>query len=230
MKTEQLKSKFDLFDYLMYGYSYILEKVETKNGKQKRLKDDELEKSLKEKTKELIKVKDLFVELKLGPSYNRVESPWIQVFSEENRSGTRGRYVGISFVKETNTIELWLGFGKTAKKKREIQELAKGYRIKYSLIEPSLKYGFEYDNDAIVIKKKFKMADFKEDEFDRDLNYITDLYKAYETRFENAMISTTQTIKNVQNKITYEELNERMLTLIEEVGNLAKAIKELGNK
>ena len=169
MKTEQLKSKFDLFDYLMYGYSYILEEVETKKGKQKRLKDDELEKSLKEKTKELIKVKDLFVELKLGPSYNRVESPWIQVFSEENRSGTRGRYVGISFVKETNTIELWLGFGKTAKKKREIQELAKGYRIKYSLIEPSLKYGFEYDNNAIVIKKKFKMADFKEDEFDRDL-------------------------------------------------------------
>ncbi len=230
MKKEQLKSRFDLFDYLMYGYSYVLEEVKTKNGKQRRLKDEELEKNLKEKTKELIKVKDLFVELKLGPSYNRVETPWIQLFSEENRSGTRGRYVGISFVKETNTIELWLGFGKTSKKKNEIQELSKGYRIKYSLIEPNLKYGFEYENDAIFIKKKIKMADFKEEEFDRDLNYITDLYKAYETRFENAMISTTDNIKSVQNTINYEELNERMLTLIEEIGNLAKAIKELGNK
>ena len=230
MKKEQLKSRFDLFDYLMYGYSYVLEEVKTKNGKQRRLKDEELEKNLKEKTKELIKVKDLFVELKLGPSYNRVETPWIQLFSEENRSGTRGRYVGISFVKETNTIELWLGFGKTSKKKNEIQELSKGYRIKYSLIEPNLKYGFEYENDAIFIKKKIKMADFKEEEFDRDLNYITDLYKAYETRFENAMISTTDNIKSVQNTINYEELNERMLTLIEEIGNLAKVIKELGNK
>ena len=55
MKKEQLKSRFDLFDYLMYGYSYVLEEVKTKNGKQRRLKDEELEKNLKEKTKEFDK-------------------------------------------------------------------------------------------------------------------------------------------------------------------------------
>ena len=34
----------------------------------------------------------------------------------------------------------------------------------------------------------------------------------------------------IDNEITYEEINERMLQIIEEVGELARAIKELGKK
>ena len=47
-----IKNKQELFDYLMYGYAYELEDVQTQIGTQKRLKDNELEEELKKKTKE----------------------------------------------------------------------------------------------------------------------------------------------------------------------------------
>lgn len=123
-------------------------------------------------------------------------------------------------------------FGKTKKRKTEIIELAKQYKIKYSLIEPNLKNGFKYKEDcydAIFIIKKIDMKKFKEEEFEKDLKYITDLYKAYETRFENATILATESKKiasSSKSTITNEEINERMLALIEEVGNLARELKE----
>ena len=223
---KQLKNKEELFDYLTYGYIYELEDVITRKGKQKRLKDNELELELRSKTKENVKVDNLFVELKLGPSYNRTESPWIQIYTMQNKSGTKGRYVGISFIKETNEIELWIGFGRSGKKKAEVFELAKEYKIKYTLIEPNLKYGFEYktEYDAVVIRN------FNEEDFERDLKYITDLYKEYETRFENATISQNYNEYEespLKTQITYEEINENMLTIIEKLGNIATLMKEL---
>lgn len=230
---KQLKNKKELFDYLMYGYAYELEEVKTKKGIQKRLKDNELEEILKKTTKENIKSKDLHVELKLGPVYNRTENVWVQLFTLENKSGTKGRYVGISFVKETGDIELWLGFGKNSKKQSEIIEIAKEYKTKYSLIEPNLKYGFEYladCYDAIFIKKKINIKKFDEEEFESDLKYITDLYKTYEVKFEKATISLTSNKEEqlpINNEKTYEELSERMLSLMEEIGDLAKEMRKL---
>lgn len=230
---KNLKNTRELFEYFMYGHSFELEDVTTKNGTQKRLKDEELEQEIKDKTKEYIKVKDLLVELKLGVPYNRVSRPWVQIYTIENKSGTKGRYVGISFEKETDEIELWIGFGRSGKRQAEILEAAKEYKIKYSLIEPNLKYGFEYLNnchDAKFIEKRINIKEFNEDEFKKDLEYITDLYKSYEVRFENSSISMLddENAPVLQNKkISYMELNERMLALIEEVGNLAKAIREL---
>ncbi len=229
---KQLKNKEELFDYLTYGYIYELEDVITRKGKQKRLKDNELELELRSKTKENVKVDNLFVELKLGPSYNRTESPWIQIYTMQNKSGTKGRYVGISFIKETNEIELWIGFGRSGKKKAEVFELAKEYKIKYTLIEPNLKYGFEYktEYDAVVIRKKISLRNFNEEDFERDLKYITDLYKEYETRFENATISQNYNEYEespLKTQITYEEINENMLTIIEKLGNIATLMKEL---
>ena len=81
--NKQFKSKSELFYYLMHGYMYMLEDVPTKNGIQKRLKDNELEQSLKEQIKEQLKIDGLEVELKLGPAYNRTENPWIQLFKIE---------------------------------------------------------------------------------------------------------------------------------------------------
>lgn len=229
---KQLKNKEELFDYLTYGYIYELEDVITRKGKQKRLKDNELELELRGKTKENVKVDNLFVELKLGPSYNRTENPWIQIYTIQNKSGTTGRYVGISFIKETNEIELWIGFGRSGKKKAEVFELAKEYKIKYTLIEPNLKYGFEYktEYDAVVIRKKISLRNFNEEDFERDLKYITDLYKEYETRFENATISQNYNEYEespLKTQITYEEINENMLTIIEKLGNIATLMKEL---
>lgn len=87
--TKQIKSKFELFNYLMYAYRFELENVETKNGVQKRLENLELEEYLKKTTKELIKVNDLIVELKLGPHYNRSICPWVMIFNTPNRSGNK---------------------------------------------------------------------------------------------------------------------------------------------
>ncbi len=229
---KQLKNKEELFDYLTYGYIYELEDVITRKGKQKRLKDNELELELRNKTKENVKVDNLFVELKLGPSYNRTESPWIQIYTIQNKSGTKGRYVGMSFIKETNDIELWIGFGRSGKKKAEVFELTKEYKIKYSLIEPNLKYGFEYktDYDAVVIRKKISLRNFNEDDFERDLKYITDLYKEYETRFENYTMSQNYNkyeASSLKTQITYEEINENMLTIIEKLGYIATLMREL---
>ena len=70
-----LKNIKDLFVYFMYSYISELEDVATKNGKQKRLRNKELEQQLSDTIKEYIKVEDLEIELKLGPHYNRKESP-----------------------------------------------------------------------------------------------------------------------------------------------------------
>ena len=107
---KQFKTKLELFDYLMYGYAYQLEKVPTKLGSQRRLKDNQLEQDLKDSTKQLVEANNLLVELKLGPAYNRSESPWIKLGTPENKSGAKGRYVGISFNKKTGGIELWIRF------------------------------------------------------------------------------------------------------------------------
>ena len=226
--NKQFKSKSELFYYLMHGYMYMLEDVPTKKGIQKRLKDNELEQSLKSQISEQLKIDGLGVELKLGPAYNRTENPWIQLYTSENKSGTKGRYVGISFERDKNEVELWIGFGRTAKKQAEILELAKDYRIKYSFIESELKNNFKYNEncyDAIIIEKKINIKDFKDSEFEEDLIYITNLYKEYESRYGNAVFNNLST-----NEITYEEINERMLQLIEEVGELSKAIREFGKK
>lgn len=233
---KQLRDTKELFTYLMHAYIYELEDVATKKGIQKRLKDGALEEELKNKTREMLKVKKLSVELKLGPVYNRTENPWIQIYTMENKSGTKGRYVGISFEGESNEIKLWIGFGRSSKKQGELLEITKDYKMKYSLMEPNLKYGFEYITDrydAIFIEKRINISGFTEEEFHRDLKYLTDLYKAYEVRFENApmaLIENNEADLLTKSKISYEELNEKMLSLIEEVGNLARAIKELGKE
>ena len=90
----QITNKAQFFDYLMHAFYYELEEVPTaKGGVQKRLRDEELEKELKEITQKLIKVPGLIVQLKLGMCYNRLSIPRIQVSSFENRSGNKGRYI-----------------------------------------------------------------------------------------------------------------------------------------
>lgn len=101
------------------------------------------------------------------------------------------------------------------------------------MIEPKLKRNFEYKEDgydAMFIMKRINMKEFQEEEFEADLKYITDLYKAYETRFENATIipaESKQVEEPFKNAVSYDALNEKMLTLIEEIGNLAREIKQM---
>lgn len=90
---KQFKNNKELFDYLTNAYRYELEEVHTKVGTQRRLKNKSLEEELKKKIKDEFIVDGLYTELKLGPSYNMTVSPWIQIYSIENKSGTKGRYI-----------------------------------------------------------------------------------------------------------------------------------------
>ena len=61
----------------------------------------------------------------------------------------------------------------------------------------------------LLLKKRIKLSDFDEAEFNNDLTYITNLYKAYEVRFENATLSETDSkSREVSEKkqMQYEEL------------------------
>lgn len=85
-------------------------------------------------------------------------------------------------------------------------------------------------SEAVFIKKDIKIKDIDEENIKSDLLYLTNLYKKYENKFENAIIK----INDIQDKkisggqdITIQELNKTMLTLVEEVGKLAEMMKKL---
>lgn len=94
---KNLKNLKELSEYLTNAYRYELEEVQAKKGIQRRLRDNDLEQELKEKVKKELKFEDLETELKLGPKYNMTPSPWIQIFSKENKSGATGRYIRNKF-------------------------------------------------------------------------------------------------------------------------------------
>ena len=111
----EFKTLKEIFQYLMNGYKYELKKVETKRGIQRRLENEEIESQIDILLQEKLEIEELNIKVKLGPPYNRIEVPWIQIFSSENRKGTTGRYIGISFNPEEQIIESWIGFGCTGK-------------------------------------------------------------------------------------------------------------------
>ena len=236
----ELKSLKEIFTYLMNGYKYELKDVETKQGKnQKRLKDEELGNQLNIKIKKKLKFDGLFVELKLGPAYNRTVKPWIQIFSSENRKGTKGRYVGISFDVDEQEVSSWIGFGCSGKKQGEIISEAKEYIRKYKMIEEDLEYGYRYNQelkDAIIIKKAIVIKDMTDVEFLNDINYLTNLYKKYENQYEEATfekIDENEKVGNENNLATREDIqriNKMMLQLTKDFSKLVEEIQKLNLK
>ncbi len=82
----------------------------------------------------------------------------------------------------------------------------------------------------MFIQKKININNFKEEDFQRDLEYISELYKEYEARYGSLgdPIEENKNANNI-NSVTYEQINEKMLDIVEEIGKLAEAIKELKN-
>lgn len=226
-----LKNFKEISEYLTNVYSYELEDFHTKNGIQRRLKDNELEQELKAKIKKEIQFKELITELKLGPKYNMTPEPWIQIATRENKSGAKGRYMGIDFDKKKQEVSIWLGFGRSGKKKGEIVELIKLYVNRYMTIEPVLKNEFQYMtefSDAVFIKKNIKIQEINEENIKNDMLYLANLYKKYEAQFENSVVRVEKVEGQVSNdKVDVQELNKNLLTLIEEVGRLAATVKKL---
>lgn len=233
----ELKSLKDIFQYLMNGYKYELKDVETKQGKmQKRLKNEELGNKLNIQIKNKLQFQDLFVELKLGPAYNRTVSPWIQIFSSENRKGTKGRYIGISFNADEQEVSYWVGFGRSGKKQAEVIAEAKEYISRYKMIENNLEYGYEYNpdlNNAVIITKSMLIKDITDAEFLEDINYLANLYKKYESQFESATFkqvyekNNEANANNVATKEDIQKINQMMLHLTEQFAELVKSIQKL---
>lgn len=233
----ELKTLKDIYQYLMNGYKYELRDVEIKQGKiQKRLKDEELGNELNQKIKNKLQFEDLFVELKLGPTYNRTITPWIQIFSPENRKGTKGRYIGISFNADEQKVSSWIGFGRSGKKQAQIILEAKEYIRKYKILEENLENGYEYNlnfNQAIIITKSVIIKDIIDSEFLEDLNYLVDLYKRYESQFESATFKQIKdknkdnSTKTLATKEDIQKINQMMLQITQEFGELVKVIQKL---
>ena len=135
-------------------------------------------------------------------------------------------------------MDIWIGFGRSGKKQSQVLVEAKEFMHKYMLIESDLKNGFIYNDnlkDAFIIKKQIQLKEFKDEEFLEDLYYLSNLYKSYERKYELAVFKeveekTDENEKMNVNKYDLARMNQTMLSLVEEMGRLAKEIQELNSK
>ena len=199
--------------YMFYNYNQeILESYyDQKGAKKNRIKNNNKLEILKKDTKELFKVKDLITTLKTGPAYNCSENPWIHIHNSQNTKGTKGEYLGISFNKNNNTIELWFGFGYSNMKKKEVKTAQQNYLTKLRTIEPNLKNSFQYKSlfvDATVISKAIPLNEINDQNLLDDLNYLANIYKIYEQQynftFHSQINSPNQQIQSTIENISVE--------------------------
>ena len=123
---------------------------------------------------------DVTIKFKYGMVYNLASMPWIQIYYlNKNSKGTSGNYCGIHINTDKKNIELWLGFGMSNLKKKEIydkkEEYLKQYRNLYGL---DLDRNFSYDNssDAIYIIKEYDLEKINDKDFQDDILYLIGLY------------------------------------------------------
>lgn len=192
--------------------NYILNKYQKEiiydfydnSGKRKnKIKDEAKLKKLISDTQELFQVSGLQTSLKIGPAFNYSDLPWIHIYNEKNREATKDEYLGISFNKENKTIEIWMGFGKTNLKKKEVNQKKNNLIDKLKTIEYNLKRGFEYESlyvNATVISKAIKLNDIDNDEVKKDLDYLANIYKEYNKQF-NSTISTSEYKTTINERI-----------------------------
>lgn len=188
-------------NYMLNKYNQeILETyLDQKGTKKNRIKNEEKINELKETTKKLFKFDNLTTTLKIGPAYNCSEKPWIHIHDENNKKGTKGEYIGISFNKEKQTLELWFGFGSTNMKKKERQITKQNYQTKLKAIEPILKQNFAYQSlfvEATIISKEILLSELNEEKLLEDLIYLTTLYRLYEAQYRNSS-TTASNIENI---------------------------------
>ncbi len=112
-EKEVLKELFNHYEENIETYDVIMEKT-GKKQQHRKLKDNNYEKELNEAIIKTFRQNEginnkVNIKLKLGVPYNRVKSPWIQLYyMEKNAKGTIGRYSGISLNIQTRMIEMWI--------------------------------------------------------------------------------------------------------------------------
>lgn len=181
-------------DYLekiikIYNDSIVDRPTKMKNGSiqlMKRFEDETVIKKIYDLTKEnFINISKEFPEVvikfKYGQAYNLANSPWIQFYYlEKNAKATKGNYCGISINVDDNTISLWIGFGKTGLRKKEINDSKEKLISLYKrTFGDSLERGFEYKTvflEPVIISKTYDIKDIIENELEEDIKYLLGLY------------------------------------------------------
>ena len=196
----------DFTRYIIYCYNKeILESYyDSKNVRKNKVKDIDKLNYIKDEAKRIFKINELITDFKVGPSYNLSNNPWVHIHDIKNNKGTKGEYIGISFNTDTLSIEIWLGFGRTNYKKKEIAAKRDEYINVIKSFEPYLKRDFKYTfnnfDDAIIISKSIKVDDINDSMIQEDLKYLSHIYMT----FENKLNDGTNNMENDLNKINDE--------------------------
>ena len=170
-----------------YNHEVIETYYDAKGAKKNRFKNKEKAKELEKSAETLFSVNNLYTELKPGMEFNRSENPWIQIHDEKNKKGTHGEYIGVSFNKKEQSLEIWLGFGRTNPrlKKKEVAQKRASYIEELKIIEPNLNNDFQYVqrfDEAVMISKSIKLEDITDKKVIEDLDYLASIYIAYENQ------------------------------------------------
>ncbi len=222
LKNEKavLKELLEHYEENIETYNVVIEKT-GKKQQHRKLKDNNYEKELNEATIRTFRQNEgindkVNVKLKLGFPYNRTKEPWIQLYyMEKNAKGTNGRYTGISLDIETQMVEMWIGFGMTKMKKQQLLQTKEQYIEEYhKMFGNQLERGFQYESvfvDATIISKSISIDELDNEEFRKDIAYLTDLYVSVESR-ENIIkkIKDEKLIKKEQNKQKFKKSNKLM--------------------
>lgn len=195
---KQLKNEKEIFKEILENYEENIETYEViieKTGKKqnhRKLKDEQYESQLNEAIVKTMREnkglnKDLNIKLKLGWPFNRVINPWIHLYYlDKNAKGRRGRYAGISFDMKNKKVEMWIGFGMTGMRKNQLIEAKEQYCNEYKeMYGNNLERGFAYTSiyvDATIIAKSIPIDEFNNEEFRKDIAYLTNLYINFENR------------------------------------------------
>lgn len=225
---KNIKNEKEIFEEILENYENNIEEYSVimgKTGKQqkhRKLKDDRYEKELNNIINDVFSRnerlnKELKIKLKLGMPYNRSKSPWIQLYYlDKNSKGTRGRYAGISFDMEQKKVQLWTGFGMTRMETDEIIETNEKYTKQYQeMYGQKLERGFQYASvyvSATIISKEIDINEFDNEEFKKDIAYLTDLYVNFESKaiLNNDKLEETISVKEQQEDHTFKKSAELM--------------------
>ena len=185
----------NLFENIYTTYGDNLEKYEsreTASGKTRplqKIKDesyiDSIKKDVDNWFSDIISMyPGLNVRMNYGFNYNVASMPWLMIYcGHKNSKGTSGDYCGISFDKEKDLLEIWIGFGRNYEPNKVIIETKEKKESIYRLLLGNdLDRDFSYSTqevNAIIIEKKINIFKLDIEEVKKDIIYIVDCYYKY---------------------------------------------------
>lgn len=220
---KEFKKEKEVFEEIFDNYEKNITTYDVTMGntgkkqQHRKLKDDNYDRQLNEAVIKTFRQNEelnehINIKLKLGQPYNRSKNPWIHLYyGAKNSKGTNGRYAGISFDIANRNVEMWIGFGMTNMKKNEKLKNKEQYQSEYQkMFGKHLERGFEYASvyvEATVISKIIPIEELDNEEFRKDLAYLTDLYISVEGK-ENIMKKKKETKTQRREEVKKEQFKK----------------------